>query len=320
MNKTRMLEIAAVVAMATALILALVVGEEQTMGNLARVLFVHVPSAWLAYMAFVITLLGSALYLWKKDLRWDRLAAASAEVGVFFTTLTIALGMIWGRSTWGVWWTWDARLVLTAVMLFVYLGYLALRRSIPERISRARRSAWLGILGIIQIPIVHFSVLWWRTLHQAPTVLRPGAMQMDPPFRAALFAALFAFTIVYVVLMRRRINLAILEDRFDQIVAAEEREVAGEAITAPRYEDAPETFHAEAQAHGRTRNLSMMLPAIAAIVVVAAVGIVSSRATSLTNWGWVSYAYTVTYVAMIAYVTWLIWRIHTTRRRVEEVR
>lgn len=320
MNKTRMLQIAAVTTMAAALVMALVVGEEQTMGNLARVLFVHVPSAWLAYLAFVFTLLGSALYLWKKDLKWDRFAASSAEVGVFFTTLTIALGMIWGRSTWGVWWTWDARLVLTAVMLFVYLGYLALRRSIPERISRARRSAWLGILGIIQIPIVHFSVLWWRTLHQAPTVLRPGDMQMDPPFIAALFAALFAFTIVYVVLMRRRIELALLEDRFDEIVAAEEREVAGEAITAPRYEDAPRAFDTEDRASGGTRNLSMMLPAVAAILVVAAVAIVSSQATSLTNWGWVAYAYTVTYVAMIAYVTWLIWRIRTTRRRVEEVR
>jgi hypothetical protein len=224
--------------------------------------------------------------------------------------------MIWGRSTWGVWWTWDARLVLTAVMLFVYLGYLALRRSIPDRVDRARRSAWLGILGIVQIPVVHLSVVWWRTLHQPPTVLRPGDMQMDPPFRAALFA----FTLVYVVLLRRRTELARLEDRFEQIVAAEERAVAGEAVTAPRFGTGtavavatpPETAPA---ASGR----AWILMGLAALVLVAAVAVVGSRAASLSNWGWVAYAYSVTYAAMIAYVTWLAWRIQSVRRRVEEV-
>lgn len=317
MTKNRMFEISAVTTMVTALVIALSTGKEQTMGNLARVLFVHVPSAWLAYLAFGVTLAGSILYLAKKDLKWDRLAASSAEVGVFFTALTIALGMIWGRSTWGVWWTWDARLVLTAVMLFVYLGYLALRRSIPDRIARARRSAWLGILGIVQIPIVHFSVIWWRTLHQPPTILRPGSMEMDPPFRAALFAALFAYTIVYVVLMRRRIELSQLEDRFEEIVAAEERAVAGEAVTAPRYEGSTEMVWDDA-APVRDRRATFVAVAIG-LVLAAAVAAVSSQATSLSNWGWVAYAYTVTYAAMLAYVTWLVWRIHTTRRRVEEV-
>lgn len=318
MTKTRMFEIAAVVTLLTALAVALSVGEERTMGNLARILFVHVPAAWLAYLAFGITLAGSAMYLWKKDLKWDRFAAASAEVGVFFTSLTIALGMIWGRSTWGVWWTWDARLVLTAVMLFVYLGYLALRRSIPDRIARARRSAWLGILGIVQIPIVHFSVLWWRTLHQPPTILRPGSMEMDPPFRAALFAALFAYTIVYVVLIRRRIELAQLEDRFEEIVAAEERAVAGEAVTAPRYEGSTTMVFEDAVAPPRNRRATAIAAAIG-FSLAAAVAAVSSQATSLSNWGWVAYAYTVTYASMIAYVTWLVWRIHTVRLRVEEV-
>ncbi|MBU1228191.1 MAG: cytochrome c biogenesis protein CcsA [Actinobacteria bacterium] len=317
MTKNRVFEISAVTTMVTALVIALSIGKEQTMGNLARVLFVHVPSAWLAYLAFGVTLAGSILYLAKKDLKWDRLAASSAEVGVFFTALTIALGMIWGRSTWGVWWTWDARLVLTAVMLFVYLGYLALRRSIPDRIARARRSAWLGILGIVQIPIVHFSVIWWRTLHQPPTILRPGSMEMDPPFRAALFAALFAYTIVYVVLMRRRIELSQLEDRFEEIVAAEERAVAGEAVTAPRYEGSTEMVWDDA-APVRDRRATFVAVAIG-LVLAAAVAAVSSQATSLSNWGWVAYAYTVTYAAMLAYVTWLVWRIHTTRRRVEEV-
>jgi hypothetical protein len=228
--------------------------------------------------------------------------------------------MIWGRSTWGVWWTWDARLVLTAVMLFVYMGYLALRRSIPDRVDRARRSAWLGILGIVQIPIVHFSVLWWRTLHQPPTVLRPGDMQMDPPFRAALFAGLFAFTVVYVVLLRRRIELARLKDRFEQIVGAEERAVAGEAVTAPRF-GARTGVAVEAPPEPATGNstATWALIGLAAALGIAAVATVGSRATSLSDWGWVAYAYSVTYAGMIVYVTWLVWRIRSIRRRVEEV-
>jgi len=316
MTKTRMFEIAAVITLVAALTIALTIGEERTMGNLARVLFVHVPAAWLAYLAFGIPLFSRAMYLWTNHLRWDRFAASSAEVGVFFTSLTIALGMIWGRSTWGVWWTWDARLVMTAVMLFVYLGYLALRRSIPDRIARARRSAWMGILGAVQIPIVHFSVVWWRTLHQQATIFNSDGMQMDWPFRTALFAGLIAYTIVYVVLMRRRIQLARLEDQFDEIVAAEERDVAGEAVTAPRYEGSTEMVYEDATP-ARDNRANIIAGAIGFSLLIA-VAAVSSQATSLSNWGWVTYAYTVTYASMIAYVTWLIWRIHLARRRVEE--
>jgi heme exporter protein C len=231
----RWLDVAAVGTLATAFVTALVVPSEQTQGNLARVIFVHVPAAWLAYLAFGVTLLGSIAYLATKKIRWDRLAAASAEVGVYFTGLAIALGMIWGKPTWGVWWTWDARLVLTAVMFFVYLGYLALRRGIQDPVVRARRSAWLGILGVVQIPLVHFSVLWWRTLHQPPTILRPGEMQMDPPFFGALMMALVAYTVVYAALVRRNMDYAEVEAQLHDVMASEEIEVAGAAITAPRY-------------------------------------------------------------------------------------
>jgi heme exporter protein C len=313
------LEIGAVTTLLGALVVALVVGEERTMGNLARILFVHVPAAWLAYLAFTVTLVGSAVYLWKKDLRWDRLAASSAEVGVFFTGLTISLGMIWGKPTWGVWWTWDARLVLTAILLFVYLGYLALRRSIPDRLARARRSAWLGILAIVQIPIVHMSVIWFRTLHQPPTVLRPGEMQMDPPFRAALFAGVFAFTVVYAALLRRRIELAGLDDRFDELVAAEEREVAGEAVSAPRFGATAEPTADPIERRSRRSRI----PIVAGVLVAAAVAaaaVVGSRASDLSNWGWVAYAFAVTYSALAAYAAWLVWRIHRARMRVEEAR
>jgi heme exporter protein C len=231
----RWLGVAAIGTLATALVTSLLVPPEQTQGDLARIMFVHVPAAWLAYLSFGVTLLGSIAYLVTHKIRWDRLAAGSAEVGVFFTGLTLLLGMIWGKPTWGVWWTWDARLVLTAVMFFVYLGYLAVRRGIADAEIRARRSAWLGILGVVQIPIVHFSVLWWRTLHQPPTILRPGEVQMDAPFLGSLVMSLVAYTVVYAALVRRNIHRQRLEAELSDAMASEEIEVAGAAITAPRY-------------------------------------------------------------------------------------
>jgi heme exporter protein C len=232
------LDLAAGGTLIAALIAAVLVPPERTQGDLARIMFVHVPAAWLAYLAFAVTLVGSVGYLVTKKMRWDRLAAASAEVGVYFNGLAIALGMIWGKPTWGVWWTWDARLVLTAIMFFIYLGYLALRRGITDPVARARRSAWLGVLGVVQIPIVHFSVVWWRTLHQPPTILRPGRMQMDAPFRGTLFLSLAAFTLVYAALVRRHTENALAEELLAERLASEEVEVAGAAVTAPQYGEA----------------------------------------------------------------------------------
>ena len=229
------LDLAAGGLLAAALVAAVLVPPERNMGDLARIMFVHVPAAWLAYLAFGVTLVGSLGYLTTRRMKWDRLAAASAEIGVYFNGLTIALGMIWGKSTWGVWWTWDAHLVLTAIMFFVYLGYLGLRRGITDPAARARRSAWLGMLGAVQIPLVHFSVIWWRGLHQPPSIIRPGGIQMDPPFRVALVIALVAYTLVYAALMRRHMANALAEEALAARLASEEVEVAGAAITAPRY-------------------------------------------------------------------------------------
>ena len=134
---------------------------------------------------------------------------------------------------WGVWWTWDARLVLTAAMFFVYLAYLALRRSIEGAERRARRSAVFGIVAALQIPVVHFSVVWWRGLHQPPTVLRPDNPQIDAPLLFALLMAVFAFTLVYVALVGRRMDLAAAEDLLNDAPRPDE-DVAGAAVTAPQ--------------------------------------------------------------------------------------
>ena len=163
----------AVGSLLIALGFALFSPKDVVQGDLTRMLYIHVPSIVTAYAAFVLATVTTIGYLVTRSLRWDRWAGASAEVGVVFLGLAIATGMIWGKPVWGVWWTWDARLTSTALMFFIYLGYLGLRRSIADPESRARRSAILGIVAVVQIPIVHFSVLWWNTLHQAPTIPAP---------------------------------------------------------------------------------------------------------------------------------------------------
>jgi heme exporter protein C len=225
---------AIVLFLATAFTLAMVSPADDVQGNLVRIMYVHVPAAWLAYLAFFVTFVGSVAYLLTRHLRWDRIAAASAEIGVYFTGLAIVLGMIWAKPTWGVWWTWDARLTLTAIMFFVYLGYLALRRTTDDPIARANRAAVLGVVGAIQIPLVHFSVVWWRTLHQPPSIIRPdGPAIQDPMMLVALIVGVLAFTVVYVSLMVKRIELIHLEDQQDAVERAADQPVAGEAVTAP---------------------------------------------------------------------------------------
>lgn len=229
--KVRSLDLAAIGTLLTALVVGLVVPPDAVQGDLQRIMYVHVPSAWLAYLAFTVTLVASVAYLMTRRMRWDHLAGASAEVGVVFTGLALATGMMWGKPVWGVWWTWDARLVLTAVMFFVYLGYLALRRSIDDPELRARRAAVLGIVAVAQIPIVHFSVTWWRGLHQPPTILRPDKPQIDSPLLFALLMAVAAFTVVFAALVRRRRELIEAEDA--ALEATPDEATAGADVSAP---------------------------------------------------------------------------------------
>ena len=203
----RVLAAATLLAAGGALALALVVAPEDAMqGSAQRLMYVHVPSAWVAYLAFATVLVASVGYLLGRDLRWDRYARAAAELGVGLTALAIALGMLWGRPVWGVWWTWDARLVTTAVLLLVYVAYLGVRRLTDDPHVTARRSAAVGIVAFLNVPVVHFSVVWWRTLHQPPTVLDPGGSPpIHPVMAAALAAGVLAFTLAAVLVVRRRV-------------------------------------------------------------------------------------------------------------------
>ena len=226
------LDIAAVVALVAALVLAATSPEIVGQGDSARMLYIHVPTIWLAYLAFAVTFASSITYLVTRKLKWDLVAGSSAEIGVVFTTVAIIGGMIWGKATWDVYWTWDARLTLTAVMLFVYIGYLALRRAIADPEARARRSSLLGILGLLQLIPVHFSVVWWRTLHQTNT-FSPRGIEMDTSIRIFLYSVVIAFTVIYAALLRHRIKLAELELASQRAAAAAEGPVAGDAVSAP---------------------------------------------------------------------------------------
>ena len=142
------------------------VPPDAVQGQVQRIMYLHVPSIVTAYLAFTVTCVASALYLWKRDLAYDAAAVSSAEIGVVLTGVTLATGCIWGKATWGVWWTWDARLTLTAILFTIYVGYLMLRAFAEEPQAAARYGAVLAILGFLDIPMNHMAVQWWRTLHQ----------------------------------------------------------------------------------------------------------------------------------------------------------
>lgn len=204
----RLLAAAAVTsAIASVSVGLLVAPPDAVQGESQRLMYVHVPAAWVGYLSFLVVLVASIGYLRRRDLRWDRWAQAAAELGVGLTALAIATGSIWGRATWGVWWTWDARLVTTAVLLVVYVGYLGVRGLGEDPDLNARRAAVVGILGFVNVPLVHFSVVWWRTLHQPPTVLAPSA---DPPIAPAMAVALglgvLAFTLLAAWVLLRRVE------------------------------------------------------------------------------------------------------------------
>ena len=234
----RPLSVTAVGALAIGFAFAMAAPPERIQGEFAKIMFVHVPSAWLAFLAFGVTAVGGIAWLITKTPRWDRIAASSAEIGVFFTALALLTGMIWGYPVWGTFWDWsDARMMSTAIMFFVYLGYLALRRSVPDPETRARRSAILGIIAFIQVPLVYLSVTLFRTLHQGATVVRADA-PIDPVFFRALMINLGAFTVVYLAFMAWRTRLARLEDEVEELEAITDFEMAGSGITAPELGEA----------------------------------------------------------------------------------
>jgi heme exporter protein C len=217
----RILGLVGLIGVAAAAIFGLfVVPPDGNQGDAQRIMYVHVASAWLAYLSFGVTALAGLGYLWKRDLRLDAIALAGAEVGVLFTAMAIWGGMMWARPVWGVFWQWeDPRLTTTALLLALYVGYLLFRRLTDDPVRRASRAAVVGLIAAVDIPIVHFSVEWWRGLHQTATFLSPDTI-LDPPapvpFRIALIGMVLAMTVVWGWLMARRFQLARIESQIEE--------------------------------------------------------------------------------------------------------
>jgi heme exporter protein C len=188
-------------------------------GNVVRLLYLHVPTIWIAFLGFFVTAVASVLWLVPRTRRaeWDLLAGASAEVGVVFTGITLIVGSIWGRPTWGTYWVWDARLTSTAILFFLYLGYLALRRTASTADERGKRCAIAALIAFADVPIVHLSVTWWQTLHQSGTVFNPNNdVQIHGTMGFTLVWSVAAFTFFYIYLVMRRLQLAELEEGLEE--------------------------------------------------------------------------------------------------------
>lgn len=217
---TRGLGLATLVGIAWLVIFAFfVTPADVNQGDSVRIMYAHVPGAWLAYLAFVVTAVSSAAYLWRRtrSLTWDRIAGASAEVGVLFMGISLVTGSLWGRLTWGTFWTWDARLTTTAFLFVTYVGYLAVRNLGGTHHQRARRSAILALLAVLEIPLVHFSVELWNSLHQEASIAGNTDVTMDGLMLFTLFLGVVVFTLLYVWLVLHRQRALAMQDVLDDI-------------------------------------------------------------------------------------------------------
>jgi heme exporter protein C len=229
------LGIAALAAIALWVLYAMVWSPpDVVMDDMVRVLYVHVPVATLMYVGCSITTFSAAMWLWKRSPGWDALAVAGAELGAIFCALTLLTGSLWGRPAWGTWWTWDARLTSTALLEVLLIGYLALRRVDPSPAGGSKRASILGLLLIPNSVIVHYSVDWWRSLHQPATLAK-----LDPTIEGnmlvALMMGLVAGSLVFAWLLVHRFRLAWLEqqvERHDLDAAVAARRAEGGAPTS----------------------------------------------------------------------------------------
>jgi heme exporter protein C len=197
---------------------------EKTMGNVQRIFYYHVPAAWLAFFGFFLVFLFSLMYLMRGGKKWDNRASAAAEIGLLFCSINLITGPIWAKPVWGVWWTWDARLTLTLVLWLIYVGYIMLRHYLADAERRATFSAVLGIVGFIDVPLVYFSIRWWRTQHPQPVMAGGEDSGLDPVMWYTILVTLTGLSLLFAYLFRKRLALQALRDELDRMQAlVEER-------------------------------------------------------------------------------------------------
>lgn len=207
---------AAMVALSVAMIF-LYAPSDQVQGAVQRIFYIHLPTAWLAYLSFFIIFVSSIAYLARRHPRWDRLARSAAELGFVFTTIALLVGSIWGRPIWGTWWTWDARLTTTLILWFIYLAYFMLRAYVGEPERAARYAAVLGIVGFVDVPIIHMSVRWWRTLHPQPIVVRAEGPALPDTMLYTLVVSLVAFMALYIFLLIEKYRVERMKDELAEL-------------------------------------------------------------------------------------------------------
>jgi heme exporter protein C len=197
------LPVATLLVMTTAIYMVFVyVPSDRVQGIVQRIFYFHVPLAIMTFLAFGVVALASGLFLWRGSRVWDRLAYASAEIGVLFCTLVLITGPIWAKPVWGTWWTWDARLTTTLILWLIYCAYLMLRNVSVSEDQGARYAAVLGIVGAVDIPIINRSVYWWRTIHPAVLITREGQSGLgDPRMQATLGISFLAFLLLFLWLL-----------------------------------------------------------------------------------------------------------------------
>ena len=196
--------LAAWLVVANIAVMLLVLPDEMAQGAIYRIIFFHVPAAWTAFLGFLTAVIASVAYLAGKNLRYDALAVSVTEVGLAFGAANLVTGMIWGRIIWGIWWTWDPRLTSMLVCWLLYAGYLMLRRAVEEPTQRAKVSAVFSIFAFADVPIVWFSIKWWRTQHPQPVVWGGGSM--DHSMWNMLFLNWAPLLLLFVVLATIRMR------------------------------------------------------------------------------------------------------------------
>lgn len=196
------------------------VPTEALQGVVQRIFYLHVPSAWVAFMAFGVVALCSAMYLWLRDERFDHAAVSAAEGGLIFTSIVLISGPLWGKVAWGAYWVWDARLTLTLLLWFIYVGYFMVRSATDSPERGKRFAAVVGIVGAIDIPLIHVSVLWFRTQHPQPVVLRTDGPSLDASMGLTLGVGFLAFTVLFFGLMMLRYRVEALAHRAAHLEAS----------------------------------------------------------------------------------------------------
>jgi heme exporter protein C len=218
----KILDIVAIVVLAISAYLALVFAPtERVMGDVQRIFYFHIGTAWTALLGFILAGVFSVTYLVTKNLKWDRLQVAAIEVSLIFFLITIVLGSIWARPVWNTWWTWDPRLTTAAITELVYVAYFMLRQGIDDPDRRARFGAVYALVGALSAPVTFFAIRLFRTIH--PVVIggtnpeADGTFSMTGDMQVAFFFALFAFSVIFIDLFWNRIRLGSLQDQVEQL-------------------------------------------------------------------------------------------------------